>query len=35
MDVVGSADPYFIANLDEAISFVFVSLLADISYHGY
>ena len=26
MDVVGSADPYFVAKLDDAISFVFVYL---------
>ena len=24
MDVVGSADPYFVAKLDDEISFVFV-----------
>jgi len=35
MDVVGSADPYFVASLEDTISFVFVSLLPDISCHGY
>lgn len=34
MDVVGSADPYFVASLEDTISFVFVSL-PDISCHGY
>jgi hypothetical protein len=27
MDVVGSADPYFVAKLDDEISFVFVKSL--------
>ena len=31
MDVVGTADPYFVAKLDDEISFVFVSPFADIS----
>jgi len=27
MDIVGTADPYFVANIDKRISFVYVSLL--------